>query len=303
MSDVNTTPKISKIKTPVRTLTPDTLAWQHAGDNLQLLIAGTTLLLQVSHPVVGAGVGDHSVFKKDPWGRLQRTTEWGLKLIYGGPEKSPATGKALRDLHRDIKGTDANGRQYFALNREAYAWVHMTTYYTLVTVQKHFGETPFSGAEEEQLYQEWRQQGRVLGILDEDMPQDAREFWVYFNNMVHQRLEDTDTARYLLEVSLSKMKKPPTLNWLPNSLWRGFYGSASDVAKLATVATLPQRLRDMFDLEWGYRQQLRFDVMKRMVKSSLPLIPAKYRYLPPAYRALKGIIRQETISPLAPKGA
>ena len=39
-------------------LGPDSLAWKHAGDNLQLLMAGTTLLLQVSHPVVGAGVGD-----------------------------------------------------------------------------------------------------------------------------------------------------------------------------------------------------------------------------------------------------
>lgn len=95
------------------TLGPDSLAWTHAGDNLQLLMAGTTLLLQVSHPVVGAGVGDHSVFKEDPWGRLKRTTEWGLRLMYGGEQGSPQAGRDLRELHRNIKGADAKGAQVF----------------------------------------------------------------------------------------------------------------------------------------------------------------------------------------------
>lgn len=81
-------------------LGPQSLAWKHAGDNLQLLMAGTTLILQVVHPVVGAGVEQRSVFNTDPWGRLQRTTEWGLR--------------------------------YFALDPETYAWVYMTTYYAMV---------------------------------------------------------------------------------------------------------------------------------------------------------------------------
>lgn len=67
-------------------LEPQSLAWKHAGDNLQLLMAGTTRILQVAHPVVGVGVEQHSVFKTDPWGRLQRTTEWGLRLLYGGSD-------------------------------------------------------------------------------------------------------------------------------------------------------------------------------------------------------------------------
>lgn len=274
---------------PVPTaLGPDSLAWEHAGDNLQLLIAGTTLLLQVAHPVVGAGVGDHSVFKKDPWGRLQRTTAWGLRLLYGGPQGAPKAGQELRDLHRDIKGADDKGRRYFALDPEAYAWVHMTTYYTLVTKQKYFGEKPFTAAEETQLYDEWKQQGRVLGIRDEHMPADVDSFWTYFHDMVSNRLEETDTGRYMIDVSLSAMKKPPALKMVPDKLWRRFYTMAGNYAKLNTVATLPPALREKYGLSWDARQEKKFRRLAGLVRRLLPLIPDRNRYLPPAYHALKG---------------
>ncbi|MCG8534654.1 MAG: DUF2236 domain-containing protein [Pseudomonadales bacterium] len=271
-----------------KALGPDTLAWKHAGDNLQLLIAGTTLLLQVSHPVVGAGVGDHSVFKKDPWGRLRRTTIWGLKLLYSGPVKAPQAGQDLRDLHRNIKGTDDKGRRYFALDKEAYAWVHMTTYYAMVTTQRLFGEQPFTPQQEAQLYDEWVQQGRVLGIRDEDMPQTLDAFWVYFDDMVENRLEETDTGRYLFDVSLSAMRKPPQLKWVPTSLWKSVYGTMGDWAKLNTLATLPQGLRDKYQLTWDNQKQQRFDRVRKWVRAGLPITPKKLRYLPPAYDALRG---------------
>src|SRR5688500_13141160 len=34
---------------------------------------GCALLLEVAHPLVAAGVADHSSFRTDPFGRLQRT--------------------------------------------------------------------------------------------------------------------------------------------------------------------------------------------------------------------------------------
>ncbi|MDQ8036700.1 MAG: oxygenase MpaB family protein [Pedobacter sp.] len=272
-----------------KALGPDSLAWQHAGDNLQLLMAGTTLVLQVAHPVVGAGVGDHSVFKKDPWGRLKRTTDWGLRLLYGGPVKAPIAGQALRDMHRNIKGQDDKGRRYFALDPEAYAWVHMTTYYAMITTQKLFAKQPFTALEEIQLYEEWLQQGRVLGIRDADMPADVSAFWDYFDNMVRNRLEDTDTARYLLDVSLTKVKKPPQLKLLPTSIWDAAYAAGGSFAKLACYATMPDALRAKYGVVWDEKAQKRFRRMQRVVKAGLPLLPDKIRYMLPAYEALKGI--------------
>lgn len=281
-----TSPSDNKIA-PVA-LGPDTLAWTHAGDNLQLLMAGTTLLLQVSHPVVGTGVGDHSVFKEDPWGRLKRTTEWGLRLMYGGEQGSPQAGRDLRELHRTIKGADDKGRKYFALDPEAYAWVHMTTYYAMVTTQRLFGDKPFTASQEAQLLQEWLQQGRVLGIRDQDMPQDVPAFWGYFNNMVENRLENTDTARYLLEVSLSRVKKPAQLVLMPDWLWNRLYRQLGKSAKLTTYATLPPALRRKLHVHWTGRLARRFERKRRAIRNLAKLVPPKVRYLPPAYLVVTG---------------
>ncbi len=268
-------------------LGPDSLAWKHAGDNLQLLMAGTTLMLQVAHPVVGAGVEQHSVFKTDPWGRMQRTAEWGMRLLYGGPEGAPQAGRDLRDLHRDIKGTDDKGRRYFALDPEAYAWVHLTTYYTMVTTQRLFGETPFTTAQEEQLYREWVQQGRVMGIRDQDMPQDLPAFWIYFNQMVEQRLEVTSLGRYLLDVTLTRSKKPPFLKWLPTAVWNRLYTTTGNALKLCAVATMPQALRDKYGLVWDAAARRRVRRIQRVVRWTLPLLPLNVRYAPPAAKALR----------------
>lgn len=182
-------------------------------------------------------------------------------------------------------GVDPCRRQ---LDPEAYAWVHMTTYYTMITTQQTFGKRPFTPAEAEQLYLEWVQQGRVLGIRDQDMPQDQAAFWQYFDNMVVQRLENTDTARYLLDVSLREVTRPPQLGWMPHWLWNLIYSQLGKNARLATAATLPEYLRKTLDVDWNDRLARRYARRRTLVRLLLPLIPAKVRYLPPAYLALTG---------------
>lgn len=270
----------------VRALGPDSLAWLHAGDNLQLLMAGTTLILQTGHPVVGAWVDDHSIFRDDPWGRLRRTTEWGMRLLYGGPGRAQQAGRDLRELHRDIKGTDTHGRSYFALDPEAYTWVHMTTYYAMVMTERLFGERPLTGDEQARLYAEWCQQGRVLGIRDQDMPPDLPAFWRYFDVMVTDRLEDTPMARYLLDEASARIRKPPQLSWLPEPVWQAGYSRLGNLGRLVTMATLPPAMRAKMGLAWTPKHARRFRRLQRMVRTSLPVLPRRLRYMPPARQAL-----------------
>src|SRR4051794_41832280 len=77
-----------------------------------MLGAGPALLLQVAHPTVGAGVAEHSDFQRDPWGRLFRTLDFVNMIIYGGPEGAMQTGRAIREMHKRIKGTKPDGSRY-----------------------------------------------------------------------------------------------------------------------------------------------------------------------------------------------
>src|SRR6185503_3372914 len=63
---------------------PSSEAWRLNREAMLLLGAGPrALLLQLAHPLVAAGVADHSDFRADPWRRLQATLRSYLRIVYG----------------------------------------------------------------------------------------------------------------------------------------------------------------------------------------------------------------------------
>lgn len=93
----------------VESLGPDPIWGTAMGDLRGLLTVGRLLTLQVMHPVVDAGVAEHSVFKTDPYGRLERSTAWSIGYFMGG-EHAAETAAALRRMHRTIGGVTKDGR-------------------------------------------------------------------------------------------------------------------------------------------------------------------------------------------------
>src|SRR6188472_244859 len=94
-------------------LGPDSLLWRYAGDQRISFVGPTIGILQLMHPAIGAGVLEHSNFFGDPWGRIFRSLPRILGAVYD--EDAGATGRIVRDFHRDIKGVDDAGRRYHAL--------------------------------------------------------------------------------------------------------------------------------------------------------------------------------------------
>src|SRR5438105_8241193 len=154
---------------------PQTITYQRAGDVRVLVAAGYALLLQVSHPTVGAGVSEHSQFRRDPWGRLLRTLDYTYTMVYGGPRAAAEMGASIRRLHRRIRGVTPDGRSYHALEPRAYAWVHATLAEAIVRAHDRFAR-PLSIGARELLWAEWRALGRLLGIRERDLPAGWRPF-------------------------------------------------------------------------------------------------------------------------------
>ena len=172
------------------------MLWTLAGDIRALLMLPAALTMQVAHPAVGAGVDEYSVFRTDPWGRGERSLRSLQLWVYGG-EEAAEEGRRLRELHRTIQGTDARGRSYHALDPAYYAWVHATGFPVYQHALRYLAR-PLTEAQERQLYAEWLQVGRVLGIHDRDMPQTIEEFWPYYRRMLAEELEATVVVRELI---------------------------------------------------------------------------------------------------------
>src|SRR3954451_20543091 len=101
---------------------PGSESWRLDREAMLLLGAGPrALLLQIAHPLVAAGVADHSDFRADPWRRLDGTLRSYPRIIYGSTSAARAEIRRLNGLHRTIVGEG-----YDARDPELALWVHAT---------------------------------------------------------------------------------------------------------------------------------------------------------------------------------
>ncbi|MDB1088304.1 oxygenase MpaB family protein [Streptomyces sp. ACA25] len=248
--------------------------WRFFGDARGTLLAPQLLLLQVSHPVVGAGVKEHSDFRSEPWPRLGRTLMSLNTVIYGGQRAATAEAARLIRVHAPMKGVDSAGRRYHALHPEAYHWVHATLVKGPVDAQRLFGRGLRPEVVEE-YYREMRDVGRVWGLREHHLPPDWASFCAYYDTMVAERLEDNASVRDLLE-ELAHPAKPP-LRLLPGPVWRPCAALAARYTRLVTVGTLPPVLRERLGLAWSPREERALRRFARLVRGVMLLVPPPAR--------------------------
>ncbi|NUP14609.1 MAG: DUF2236 domain-containing protein [Streptomyces sp.] len=261
---------------------PGSLLWDIAGDVRLLLSLPSALVLQVAHPAVGAGVDDHSVFRTDPWGRAERSLESLQLWVYGG-EQALEEGRRLRRLHKSISGTDTRGRAYHALTPAYYAWVHATAYPSFLRAARYLSK-PLTGIEERRLYDELLRLGDILGINRRDMPRTPEEFWPYFDTMVAEELEPTAVVKELLDPGRPIALPPGAPAWL-RTLWPVLRPALGRLHVFVTIGLLPPVARARLGLAWTRRDERRLRRWGAVVRTLVPLLPERLRYLPVARAA------------------
>lgn len=265
---------------------PGGVLWSEAGDIRMLLTLPAALTMQVAHPAVGAGVDQYSVFRTDPWGRGERSLRSVQLWVYGGAAAAEE-GRRLRRLHRTIQGTDTRGRRYHALDARTYAWVHATGFPVFVHSRKYLGR-PYTEAQERQLYAEWLQVGRILGINDRDMPQTIEEFWPYYRKMLADEIEATPVVGEL--VAAGQPVPPPDRGPAPvrlllRAFWPVLLPPLTRFRRFITIGLMPPEAREATGLEWSRSQERALCRFGRIVRSLVPVLPARLRYLPLAREA------------------
>src|SRR5436190_22763144 len=94
---------------------PDSVAWRIHADPWMLVGGLRALLVQGLEPRAMAAVDQHSAFREDPWGRLERTTQFVLHTTYGDTPTAEAAAARVRGVHRRIHGVDpVTGESYSA---------------------------------------------------------------------------------------------------------------------------------------------------------------------------------------------
>lgn len=143
---------------------PDSVTWRVHGDVTTMMIGGfASLMLQMLHPAVLAGVWDHSRFREDSMGRLRRTARFIAVTTFGPREAAAASIARVRRIHAAVRGTLPDGTPYVADDPRSLAWVHATESLCFLDAWVRYGDPRMSRADQDRYFAEVAQVGRALG--------------------------------------------------------------------------------------------------------------------------------------------
>lgn len=271
---------------------PGGMLWEFSGELRSLMSLPAALALQVAHPAVGAGVDEHSVFRTDPWGRAERSLRSLLLWVYGGSDGA-AEGRRLRELHREIRGTDTAGRPYHALDPGLYGWVHATGYPVMLRARELLYDRPCTSKEAETLFREWRSVGLLLGLRERDLPGTPAEFAPRYQEWLRE-LEPTPVLGEITDPTrtVAPPDRGPLLLRLPLRLaWPLLRGPAARLQAFLAVGLMPPEARKAVGLSWSPAQERRLVTLGRRTAAVVPRLPERLRYLPAAARARRAARR------------
>jgi uncharacterized protein (DUF2236 family) len=124
------------------------------------------LLLQSLHPLAMAAVADHSGYRTDPWGRLQRTSHFIAATTFGRKEDALAAIASVRGIHEHVTGTAPDGRPYAASDPHLLTWVHIAEADSFLRAHACFGTQPLDQAGRDEYVADMARIGAELGVPD-----------------------------------------------------------------------------------------------------------------------------------------
>ena len=224
-----------------------------------LLFGGArALLLEISHPLVAAGVAEHSDFRGDPFGRLQRTLDAMTAIAFGNRASALAAARGVERAHAHFTGVLENeagrfpaGARYAGRDPDLMLWVWATLVDTALVVYQRF-VGPLDAAALDAYLAEQRVVARVLGIPAARVPERHTDFRRYFDAMLEgDTLCVTPAAREIADAVLAA----------PSRL------AGAGVVRSLTAALLPARLREAFGLAWDRARAERIEALTASVRS------------------------------------
>lgn len=151
------------------------------------------LLLQSLHPLAMAAVDQHSGYRGDPWGRLQRTSTFLAETTFAVDEQADRAIEIVKAVHRHIEGVAPDGRAYRADDPHLLRWVHVAEVDSFLRAHDRYGGTPLTPDERDEYVAQTAHTGRALGGTD--IPTTAAELDEAIQSF-RPELASTAAARY-----------------------------------------------------------------------------------------------------------
>jgi uncharacterized protein (DUF2236 family) len=157
------------------------------------------LLLQSLHPLAMAGVAEHSDYRGDPWGRLQRTSTFLAVTTFGPAADAQRAVDKVRGIHQRVQGIAPDGRPYRATDPHLLEWVHVAEVDSFLLAHRLYGAHPLDQGGRDGYVADTARVAAALGVVDPPVTErELHERIQAFRPELAGTAAARDAARFLL---------------------------------------------------------------------------------------------------------
>jgi uncharacterized protein (DUF2236 family) len=248
-------------------------------ERLVVLGWSRAILLQFAHPLVAAGVAEHSSFRAGRATavvRLHHTIRAMLALTFGDVAARQAAVDGIRAIHRRVHGRlpvaagiFPAGTPYSAEDPALVLWVHATLMESIPLVYDLI-VAPLSRADRDAYCEEAAPLAIDLGVPPGDVPRT----WDATLEYLHRTYASGAIAVSAQARELAATVLSPPFGWLIAPL--------ATANRLVTVGLLPEALRAQYGFEWDARRDTRLASTLRRLRALRHMLPRRVAWWPEA---------------------
>lgn len=248
-------------------------------ERLALLGWSRAILLQMAHPLIAAGVAEHSSFRASPIAavsRLRETVRAMLALTFGDPFAHGHAIARIKAIHtrvhgelREATGVFPAGTPYSAEDPSLLLWVHATLLESVVLVYERLvGSIPPD--ERDEYLREAADVAIALGARSEELPRTWPELVSYL---------DTEYASGRIAVGSDARMVVDAVMFPP---WSAISGPFAWVNRVITIGLLPPLVRDQYQYKWPASRERQFQRATRAIRAVRRVTPKGLAHWPEA---------------------
>src|SRR5262245_14627521 len=187
---------------PKPLFSPRSVFWKVNRELACTFAAPRAVLMQIAHPLVAAGVAEHSQFRKHRFARLYRTSMAAAAITFGSRDFALRAVRTINQKHHVVHGVlkaqagiFPEGTPYDANDPELKLWVLSTITDSTLYVYERF-VSKLSRQDREAYYADNLRVAELFGIPERIVPPTYEDFRTYFDHMMESgAIQVSDQAK------------------------------------------------------------------------------------------------------------
>jgi uncharacterized protein (DUF2236 family) len=230
------------------------------------------LLLQATHPLAFAGLIANTEGLEAPFNRLAHTATTMERIFFGSRTDADRELKRIRRLHEEVRGRidqpagpHPAGSTYSALDPEFLLWILACLADSAQAAYERFLRR-LDQDERESFWQDYLLVGELFGLRRTEAPPTYGDYRAYMEErLASDELYVTAQAqeigtRVAFDLPVPAHRRP-----------------ALRVINFAVLSLLPGRVRELYGLDWGWREERASEALATSLRVAARVTPARLR--------------------------